>query len=209
MKTLLLTSGGYIDGQRGDKLDKIIERLSKNKKVLIIDNATLTGSNVKGVPVLVNNFKKIASTVDVISLDKHNLSQIKNYDVIYITGGDLTPLIELANQTKFRDAILSYWENGGIVIGESAGSIIFADDIKYCYDVKRGTKPKYDVVLPTYKGLGISSLNIYPHWDKTSEEQKAKVLEYEKATGIHITKMADGEWQLIGDDNTHTQDLIL
>lgn len=63
MGKLVLTSGGYLDGQRGKECDEIIEILSKDKKVLLIDNATLTGSNTSGIPILIKNFQKIANSI--------------------------------------------------------------------------------------------------------------------------------------------------
>ncbi len=68
-----------------------------------------------------------------------------------------------------------------------------ADDVKYIYDLKKGTKHKYDVDLNSYKGLGLTDLYIYPHFQKTSEEMKAKVENYEKEHRITITRLNDGE----------------
>lgn len=168
---LILTSGGYLDGQRGEELDSLIEEVSSNKKVLFVDNATITGSNTKAYSNISENFSKIGCEIDVLTLDQSNLDKIFEYDVIYVTGGDCAPLIELANTTDFNDAIFDYLKNGGIVIGESAGSLIFCKDLKYYYDVKKGTKPKYDVELETYKGVGIIDECLYPHWNKDKRKE--------------------------------------
>lgn len=191
---IILTSGGYLDGQRGEKLDELIEKLSKDKRVLLVDNATITGSNTKGIPNIVLNFENIGATIDVLTLKSENLEAVDQYDVVYITGGDVTPLIDLANNTGFKNKIEQFCLSGGIVIGESAGSIIFGKDSKWYYDVKRGTKPKYDVNLPTYEGLGLTDINIYPHWNRASEEAKQKAKDYEKESGTKITPLNDGEW---------------
>ena len=135
---IYLTSGGYIEGQRGEKLDKIIEGSSGGKKVLIVDNATTTGSNLKGKGIVINDFSLIAEKVEVLTLTKDNLDEINNYDVIYLLGGDVTPLIELANNSNASEIIKTYVKNGGIIFGESAGSMIFGKDLKWIYDIKRG-----------------------------------------------------------------------
>jgi dipeptidase E len=193
---LIITSGGFLDGQRGKELDKIFAKISNGKKVLFVDNATKTGSNVKGVSNIVENFKKIGAGVDIITLTNDNLNSIFNYDILYITGGDLSPLIELVNNSGFTSQSYKFLHGGGIIVGESAGSMIFSKDLKYIYEVKKGTKPKYDVELPTYKGIGFIDINIYPHWNKESEEQKKKVLNYETETNIKITRMQDGEYRI-------------
>lgn len=194
MGKLILTSGGYIDGQRGERCDAIIESFSKNKSVLIVDNATTTGSNVKGLPILRSNFSKIAKSVEQLTLTADNLDKINNYDVLYVTGGDLGPFIELIATSDLRNAFLRYLERGGVIIGESAGSMIFGCDLKWAYDIKKGTKPKYDIVMPTHKGLGIVDINIFPHWNKASIDMQEKVAQYEEQNGIKVTRLCDGEF---------------
>lgn len=190
---LILTSGGYLDGQRGEELDSLIESVSSGKRVLFVDNATTTGSNVKGVINIVGNFEKLGCNVDVITLTQSNLDCICNYDVVYITGGDCMPLIYMANNTDFNDVICKYLSNGGVVIGESAGSIIFCEDLEYYYNIKRGTKPKYDVILPTYKGVGLINECLYPHFDK--DKNKEKILQYfENHKELIPHLFSDGEW---------------
>ncbi len=194
MGNLILTSGGYLDGQRSEKCDSVIENVCSNKKVLVVNNATLTGSNLNGLSVILNNFKNITPNVTQISLNNNNLSTINNFDVIYITGGDLAPLIKLVESSSLKKAIISYLKNGGCVIGESAGSMIFGKDLKWIYNIKRGTKPKYDVNLVTYKGLGLVDINFYPHWNKATDDIKERVSSYEISNNITITRVKDGDY---------------
>lgn len=197
MGKLILTSGGYLDGQRGEECDEIIEKYSKGKNVLIIDNATLTGSNVKGLPVIYKNFKRISRTVAQMSLTAGNLTSIFKYDVVYITGGDLAPFISLIQEHDLSNAFVKFLKNDGVVIGESVGSIIFGKDFKWLYDIKKGTKPKYDVAFLSYKGMGLVDINFFPHWNKASGEMRQRVLDYEKLHGINISCVEDGEFFII------------
>ena len=194
MGKLILTSGGYLDGQRGDKCDKLIEKYSSGKSILLIDNATITGSNTKGIPILLSNFNKIAKSVSQLTITKDNLNSIKKYDTIYIIGGDLFPFIKLISECNLKNAFLNYLKQGGVIIGESVGSMIFGKDLKWVYDIKKGTKPKYDIILKSYKGLGIVDINFFPHWNKISNSLKEKTLNYEQEFDIKITKVNDGEF---------------
>ena len=193
MGKLLITSGGYLDGQRGKDLDERIEELSSNKKVLIITNATSTGSNTKGVPIIKQNFEKLAAQVDCIHLAENNVEQIWSYDLLYFTGGDVAPLAEIVTD-KIKGELLNFLSGNGYIIGESAGSIIFGKNFKWYYDVKKGTKPKYDVELPCYDGFGFIDYNIYPHYNKADEQQKKRINDYECASVDVIVKMEDGDW---------------
>ena len=80
-----------------------------------------------------------------------------------------------------------------VYIGESAGSIILSNDVKYVYDIKKGTKPKYDVVLDTYKGLGLIDIYIYPHYQKANEDMQQRTSEYELNNNFKITRLNDGD----------------
>ena len=84
----------------------------------------------------------------------------------------------------------------GIYIGESAGTIILCDDLKWLYVVKKGSKPKYDVELDSYKGLNLSNTKVMPHYNRISESIKTKMDLYEKENDISITKLNDGDYIL-------------
>ncbi|MBP3255821.1 MAG: Type 1 glutamine amidotransferase-like domain-containing protein [Clostridia bacterium] len=88
--------------------------------------------------------------------------------------------------------MLAFLEHG-VYIGESAGSIFLQKDTKYYYDIKKGTKPKYDVELDSYAGLGLVDIYLYPHFQKANETMQAKVIDYEQKNGIKVTRLNDGE----------------
>ena len=71
--------------------------------------------------------------------------------------------------------------------------MILADDVKFAYDIKKGTKAKYDVNLETYAGLGLIDLYIYPHFQKANETMQEKTSEYERTHGIKICRLNDGD----------------
>ena len=66
-------------------------------------------------------------------------------------------------------------------------------DAKYYYNLKKGTKPKYDVELDTYACLGLIDIYIYPHFQKTDDMMKNKTKEYEIEHNINITRLNDGD----------------
>lgn len=190
---LILTSCGLID-LCNNQYTKMIYKNIYGKKVLFVDNATLTGSNTQNKPVILRNFENFNANVTVLTLSDQNFKEISNYDVVYFTGGDVAPLLELAQSFDLKTALISYIKDGGVVIGESAGSMFLARDVKWCYEVKKGTKPKYDVVLDSYKGVGLTDLNIYPHWNKVDEAQRIKAELYEIDNNIRLIRLEDGQW---------------
>ena len=68
------------------------------------------------------------------------------------------------------------------------------ENCKWVYDIKKGTKSKYDKVFKTYKGLGLTNLRIYPHYDEADEKLKEKIDKYEKEKNTQITRLNNGEF---------------
>ena len=190
-QNIVVTSGGFntINNYVSEENIKLFEMISKNKRVMIISNAAPEGTgNYKARENVRANFLGVGATqVDIIDLNDSNLDLILKYDVIYIIGGDTTPLIELNKNPRLKENILKFLKNG-VIIGESAGSIFLQN-----YDIKKGTKTKYDVNLDTYECLGLIDLLIYPHFQKANDEMRIKIIEYEKKHDIKITRLNDGE----------------
>lgn len=195
-QNIIVTSGGFntINNYVSEDNIKLFKEFSYNKKVMVLANAAPegTGNFVARENVKENFIKAGAKQADIIDLDNSNLDLILDYNVIYILGGNTTPLIELNKNPKLKANILNFLENG-IIIGESAGSIFLQKDAKYYYDIKKGTKPKYDVELNTYKCLGLIDLLVYPHFQKANETMQNRINEYEKEHNVQITRLKDGE----------------
>ena len=196
MNNILVTSGGFntVNNYVSEENKELFKTIANGKKVLVIANAAPEGTgNYVARENVRDNFLNVgASQVDIADLDTDNVGMILDYDIIYVLGGNLTHLIELVNKTPFKEYLIKFLENG-IYIGESAGSIILADDVKFTYDIKKGTKAKYDVNLDTYAGLGLIDLYIYPHFQKANETMQEKTSEYERTHSIKICRLNDGD----------------
>lgn len=195
---LLLTASGYneINNYVSEEMKKLFRQIVPNKNIMILANAAPigTGNYVARDNVKENFLKDGANKVDIIDLNDENLDLILNYDIIYGIGGDSTPLIELNKNPKFKENLLEFLKKG-IYIGESAGTAILYNDLRWIYEIKHHNKPnKYHLDLPTYKGLGLTDYNIFPHYNKLDDRTKELIAEYEKNNNIIITKLNDGEY---------------
>lgn len=196
MNNIIVTSGGFnsINNYVSDENIELFKKISEGKKVIVIANAAPEGSgNYIARENVKENFLKVgAVSCDIVDLDKDNVDTILNYDVIYMLGGNVGKLIELNHNTNIKELIIKFLEKG-IYIGESAGSMILSKDVKYIYDLKKGTKPKYSVVYDSYDGFGFIDYYILPHYQKEDEMMDEKVKNYELSNNIKLTKLNDGE----------------
>ena len=106
MNNLLVTSAGFnsINNYVSEDNIELFKKISNGKKVVIVANAAppesgnyIARENVK------ENFLKVGATkVDIVDLNKDNVSTILDYDVIYGLGGNVTHLINLINNTNYK-----------------------------------------------------------------------------------------------------------
>ncbi len=62
-------------------------------------------------------------------LSNYSLSKVKDFDAVYIGGGNTWTLIEEVKNYNFHNILLRYLKKGGIIYGGSAGAIIMGKRI--------------------------------------------------------------------------------
>lgn len=122
---IYLTSYG-VDTRYKDYMDgyaNIIDVL-KNKNVAIIPNAKLISQDRTNSNVAQEEFTKNGIKSKIIDLDKQTLN-IEKYDALYLSGGEPKNLMDSIINSNNYETIKKFIDNGGIIIGQSAGAMIF------------------------------------------------------------------------------------
>lgn len=195
---IILTASGYndINNYVSNEMKALFRKIASNKNIMVLANAAPYGTgNYKARENVKENFLRDgAKNVDIIDLTDHNMEVLLDYDIIYGIGGDSTPLLELNKNPKFKETLVKFLKTG-IYIGESAGTAILYHDLKWIYEIKHERKPeKYRLDLESYKGLGFTNYNIFPHYNALDDKTKERITEYEKKHNFIITKLNDGEF---------------
>lgn len=188
---IILTSNGFNDlGERSKEIEELFKKVCKDKKILIIANAASDKNDIMYAQrdVVKKNFEKIgASTVTLIDIDEDSMKEIFSHEVIYVMGGNgLDKLLDLVHNTYIKLFLLEFLEFG-TYIGESSGSLILDEDLKWYFDIDPDLK---NIKLESYKGLNLSHYHIYPHYNNASEEIKEKITN----SDLNITPLNDGEF---------------
>jgi len=138
---------------------EIIEILKK-KKVVIIPNARLITQN-RATAINVQNELTINNiNAQIIDIDTDNIN-LNNYDAIYFTGGEPKILMESIYKNNLFDKINNFITNGGIIIGQSAGAMIF--NKQYLDTTTKELRIMND-------GFNYGNKIIVPHFDHLPEE---------------------------------------
>ena len=83
--------------------------------------------------------------------------ELKSYDVIFLMGGNPINQIEIINKINLKNII----NKAKVVIGVSAGAINLSKEAIYFND--------YSEKIEMYDGIGLTDINVYPHFDITNE----------------------------------------
>ena len=163
---IYLTSYG-VDTRYNDYMDSYSDIINvlKDKKVAIIPNAKLVDQDRTNSSVAKEELNKNNITADIIDIDSMKLN-INDFDALYLSGGEPKNLMDsIVNANLFND-IKNFIDNGGIIIGQSAGAMIFC---KNYYDTT--TKG----LLIMNNGYDYSDKMIVPHYNNLPKELKEQM----------------------------------
>ena len=155
--------------------DDIINVL-KGKKVAIIPNAKLIKDDRTNSVVAKQELDKNRIKAEIIDIDYDKIN-LENYDALYLSGGEPRNLMASIIKANLYSDIKKFVDEGGIVIGQSAGAMIFC---KNYYDT---TTKK---LLIMNDGFDYSNRMIVPHFDNLPKDIKTQLI-----SNIFIVKDSD------------------
>lgn len=146
--------------------------------------------------------------IDMVkSFEELALKNYYNYSAIFIGGGNTYKLLKGIKESGAFKKIKNYISNEGIIIGGSAGAVIFGYDIDIIASMDSN-----DVNLNDTKGFdALSGISIFPHYTNiksklTEEENKSRlnkftnsIIKFSKSTGKVIAIPEEDAIYLNGD----------
>ena len=135
------------------------------KKVLFIPTASIHEEYKGYVGSARKLFKKLGAVLTEIEISKEDYASLEaafnDADIIYFTGGNSFLLLEQLRKKGVDKLLKEELNKGKLFIGESAGAIVCAPDIKYIemMDEKPG-----DYSLTDDGGLSLINFYVLPHY---------------------------------------------
>lgn len=163
---IYLTSYG-VDIRYKDYMNSYYDIIAvlKNKNVAIIPNAKLLSEDRTNSNVAKEEFTKNCINSEIIDLNNENLDTSK-YDALYLSGGEPKNLMDSIIKSNNYEIIKKFIDDGGIIIGQSAGAMIF--NKKYL-DTTTGELLIMDI------GFDYCNRIIVPHYDNLPSELLSKI----------------------------------
>lgn len=131
---VLLTSAGFETEELKEYFVNLAGRDLSLVKALFIPTAAIDADAIAVLPKCMNDLLKCGISNENIDVyDLHvgmEFEKLKQYDVVYLCGGNTRYLLERINDTGFHQSLKEYIDDNGLVVGVSAGSIIFANNLE-------------------------------------------------------------------------------
>ena len=130
---VLLTSAGLETEEIKEYFVKMIGKDMSEVKALFIPTAAIDAGAIEVLPKCMNDLLKCGiQNKNITVFDLHTgmeMAELLQYDVVYLCGGDTTYLLERVNATGFNTTLMEYIRSNGMVIGVSAGSLLFSNNL--------------------------------------------------------------------------------
>lgn len=135
--------------------------------------------------------------------DDRNLNVVDNLgniDVLILTGGHVPTQNKFMKQLRLKERLLDY---NGIIVAWSAGAMNCAD-IVYA-----GPEFEDEAIDPLYErwitGLGITNINIFPHFQSLKDEyldglRLIEDITFADSIGHEIIALNDGSYIMLDDE---------
>lgn len=130
---VLLTSAGLETEEIKRYFVKMLEKNVSEVKALFIPTAAIDAGAIEVLPKCINDLLKCGiQNKNIKVFDLHagmEPAELQKYDLVYLCGGDTTYLLERVNATEFNTTLMEYIKRNGMVIGVSAGSLLFSNNL--------------------------------------------------------------------------------
>lgn len=130
---VFLTSAGLETEEIKECFLKMLGGNTSEAKALFIPTAAIDAEAIEVLPKCMHDLLKCGiQSRNIKVFDLHtgmDLEELRQYDVVYICGGSTSYLLERINATGFHTTLMDYIRANGMVIGVSAGSLIFANNL--------------------------------------------------------------------------------
>jgi len=119
-------------------------------------------------------------------------------DAIHLTGGNTYRFLRWLQATKLLAALREYALGRGVLIGNSAGSLLMARDIS----IARLSPDDAREAPPSLEALGLVDFQFWPHYEP-GQERNAEAIEF-LASAPYVLACPDGSGVIVHDEAIET-----
>lgn len=191
---IIIASDGLSSNKIIDELKKVLH--DKDKKAAIVTTASNDiKENASCVPKIKDIYEALGIETKCFDIETEDSNDLLQYDIVEIIGGNPFYLMNVINNTNFKEVITKMLEQDKIIIGWSAGAVAFQKSMKLTYDFAPQMNDD-KVKLKDLSGMNLIDFEIIPHyqWFVTLFDNfDGRVKEYKRKYNKIVYKLNDGE----------------
>ncbi|MFD1021005.1 Type 1 glutamine amidotransferase-like domain-containing protein [Thalassobacillus hwangdonensis] len=185
MGELILSGGG--DAKQNQRVNSYFSKLIRHDKTLLY--IPLAGdpshrSYEDSLKYIRNTFNPLGiEEIEMwTELTNKTAEELERFTAIYFSGGSTTELLRAIRSSGFDEVLLSFYEKGGIIYGQSAGAIIFGRSIEHTLEETVHSEKPLDLA---------NGFSIWAHYDSKDDgsiESYDSILALSEGAAVHMTK---------------------
>jgi len=190
---LLLTSTGLANKSITDKFLELTGKPATGIKIIFVPTASRTEHELKYVQKSRQQLLDLGilgKNIKDMNLDKKiAYSEVRNYDVIYVCGGNSFFLLKKVRESGFDEIIKEFVKNNKLYFGVSAGSLLVCPDISIASPCDEN-----DVGITDLTGLNLIDVIVSPHY---CEKERQLIEDFRKKSKIQVIPLTDNQALLV------------
>lgn len=192
---LFLTSAGFTNAEISKVFLEQLSRPASESRMLIV--AYAQGPEEE---FYVNESKKELQQLgleNIVIANMHNrldVSGLRNFDVVYVCGGNTFAILSKLRETKLDTFIKQQVRGGAIYVGVSAGSIIAGPSVEIAGWGSEGDTN--DIGLLDLAGFNFVDIEVSPHFH---EELRLEVEEFKKKSSYRVFELTNDQAVFVND----------
>jgi len=123
--------------------------------------------------------------------DPSKTDELLACDAIHLSGGDPFQFLGSIRKRNFGPVLKKYWEDGGILLGISAGAIVLTPSIKI-------SRVFYQSRMDRHQAVGLVDFHFLPHWNLRVGRLE-DVQNFSKVNQATVYACKDGDGMVIKD----------
>lgn len=188
--TLYLTSTGLENEYVAERFKNILLKKDINLTSFLVISVQDNDSDAFYLQKTKDELNKIGAVdIEVFALGDKPFTPTKEYDVIYVCGGNTFVYLDRIKKTGLDKFIVdSVRHDRSIYIGVSAGSIVAGPDISIASWGSEGDSN--NIGLKDLSGLGLMNIVVSPHY---RDELKSELDEFRNICGYQVYELTDDQ----------------
>ena len=194
----LLSKGLKTDALKGELL-KLLEKDASMYSVAVVVNASSTEKKkrkkTRKIKLQFHELGFDSSRVEMFDLMTRNSNELKNFDIIYILGGNPFLLLDQVNKSGSRDLLYELAYQNKILMGYSAGALLLGPDLSLMNsaDSLLGFN---ELGLQELDCIGLYDFYIFPHYDDFTAQAPELITvinDFESGSKLPVQRLNDDQ----------------